>query len=114
MADVSLSGYLPGEEKNGLSAFVGELTGVALPRPLYALVRIERKSRTVDDETGIVKAAVRITAIEVVPRGPDTKAMHSRLEELRGQRTGEQQLDIDALADEMGRSKPADDGKGKK
>ena len=96
MADkVRLSGFLPGEEKNGLKAHEEAWLGSEAPDPVVALVQIERKKRTVDDDTDEVTSAIRITAVEPL-EGADAKAARAQLADLRSRRTGVTQLDIDA------------------
>lgn len=91
---VRMSGFLPGEEKNGLIAHEDEFLGVDAPEPVLAIVQLERKQRAVDDDTDDVKVSVRITALEVLD-GDDAKSAAVQLLDLRGKRTGSVTLDVD-------------------
>lgn len=93
---VRMSGFLPGEEKNGLIAHEDEFLGVDAPEPVLALVQLERKQRAVDDDTDDVKVSVRITALEVL-EGDEAEAAAKQLRSLKEKRTGSVTLDVDGV-----------------
>lgn len=93
MADqVRLSGFLPGEERNGLKAHEDDFLDIDAPDPVVVVALIERKKRTVDDDTDEVSASIRITQLEVLD-GADADAGREFLHTYRTRRTGDAQLD---------------------
>lgn len=95
---ISLSGYTPAEENNGLTALVDEFAKVKKPGQTIVVGIIERSSRTVKDLTGDVKAEARFTHLEVVDDAEDQEAMRTMLATLQSRRTGQVPLDMDEQA----------------
>lgn len=90
---VSLSGYLPAEEHNGIAAHLDVLTKVKKPTDMIVIGLVERTKREVSDNDGSVKASVRITHVEVAD-GPLADTLREHLAALQAERTGEAQLDL--------------------
>lgn len=90
---VSMSGYLPGEAKNGLVELEAALTGVETPDTIVAVVLIDRTARQVKDHSDEVKASLRLSAVEPL-KGEDREKALALLNATREQRTGEASLDL--------------------
>lgn len=97
MSDVRLSGRLPGEETNGLEAvFESEFLKVEKPNSVVIVAVVERTKRTVADADGAVTAQASVVQVEPVSDDARESAL-GLLAAAYKARTGNEQLDFDAL-----------------
>lgn len=92
---VLMSGYMPGEAKNGLKAQGVEdaLLGVETPEAIVAVVVIERTARKVGDLTDDITSSLRLSQIEPLT-GDNATAALQMLQDTREARTGDSELDF--------------------
>lgn len=107
MPAISMSGSLPGDDRNGLASIVREL--VDDPDEVHvAICLVDTKKITTDVESGDVVPTVRVRAIEPIRDTADATEMERLLRRAYERRTGQVELPLE-LERELDGIRPVDD-----
>jgi hypothetical protein len=99
MAEIKLSGKLPGGDANGLGAIAPQL--VTNPHRVHVLVAlVDCRSTTTDNDSGDTMPTARIRRVEAITGAEDLKTLERLLRRAMEHRTGQTVLPMD-LEDEL-------------